>query len=163
MVCNIDRVVEQARTLDGLKVRMGNKRTKRQDDARSRIRAVGLRATGSRMATLDVVEAAHAPVSHAEVFDALAHRDLDRATVFHNLTDLADVGLLTRTHIGRTWRFEAVDAHESDHTHFVCNECGDISCLPVVDVRVKAKGVLPRALANNNYTVQFSGRCDDCE
>jgi Fur family ferric uptake transcriptional regulator len=130
------------------------------------IRAKGLRSTSSRVAVLARLNAAAAPLTHSEIFDAVAHRGFDRVTVYRNLIDLTEVGLVTRSDVGdHVWRFElkrATRGHSADHPHFVCTDCGDVSCLPDVDVRVVGHASAPKALATKRVEVQIKGLCDDC-
>src|SRR3569623_1671433 len=102
------------------------------DELRSAVRAVGLRATPSRLAVLELLRSSDTPMSHGDVADRLATQAWDRATIYRNLTDLAEAGLVRRTDVGdHVWRFEAVkDAHEPGaHPHFVCTECGAVEVL----------------------------------
>lgn len=115
---------------------------------------------------LQRLEAAAGPVSHAEIAKKLAVAGYDRATVYRNLIDLVDAGLVTRTDLGdHVWRFELVRDHgkpHAAHPHFLCTDCGDVSCLPGGAVKiVRAQGV-PRAIGANNVEVQVKGRCDAC-
>src|SRR6476620_1139096 len=103
------------------------------DALRTQVRAKGLRATPSRLAVLELLRVSDAPMSHGDVADRLASQAWDRATIYRNLTDLAEAGLARRTDVGdHVWRFEAVNAdHEvAAHPHFVCTECGSVECLP---------------------------------
>jgi Fur family ferric uptake transcriptional regulator len=142
------------------------KRTDRVDELRTRIRASGLRVTAPRVAVLQRVLASHAPCSHAELAEALAPDGWDRATVFRNLTDLAEAGLLHRVDVGdHVWRFEACDEPHphsgGEHPHFVCDDCGDVQCLPNAEVRVTTSSG-PRALKTKAVEIQIKGRCDRC-
>src|SRR5262245_58722967 len=103
---------------------------KNHDELRAVVRARGLRATPSRLAVLELLRASDAPVSHGEVADRLAAHAWDRATIYRNLTDLAEAGLVRRTDVGdHVWRFEAVtEGHAVAHPHFVCTECGSVEC-----------------------------------
>jgi len=85
------------------------------DELRSAVRAKGLRATPSRLAVLQLLRASETPMSHGDVADRLATEAWDRATIYRNLTDLAETGLVRRTDVGdHVWRFEAVsDDHEA--------------------------------------------------
>jgi len=93
-------------------------------------------------------------------------RGFDRATLYRNLIDLTDAGVVTRTDLGdHVWRFELKRGegdHNAEHPHFVCTGCGDIACLPEVGVQFTASAKAPRALRSKGVTVQIKGRCDAC-
>jgi len=104
-------------------------------------------------------------MSHGEIVDALADHTWDRSTLYRNLMDLAQAGLLRRSELGdRTWRFEvACDHGHADHAaHFLCSECGAITCLPDLRVTSHDEQALPRALVQGAIEVQVQGRCDAC-
>jgi Fur family ferric uptake transcriptional regulator len=136
---------------------------KNLDELRAAVRARGLRATPSRLAVLELVRSSEKAVSHADVADRLASQAWDRATIYRNLTDLAEAGLLRRTDVGdHIWRFEAVkDEHDASHPHFVCTECGDVTCLPDLELAMR-RTKAPRALRQRQVEVQVRGLCDTC-
>jgi Fur family ferric uptake transcriptional regulator len=137
------------------------------DELRERIRASGLRVTSPRVAVLQRLLQATAPVSHGELAEALASQ-WDRATIYRNLTDLTDAGLLRRTDVGdHVWRFELRSddggAHEDNkHPHFVCDECGDVQCLPEEMVELHSSRGAPKALKGREVEIQLKGRCERC-
>ena len=137
-----------------------------RDALRERIRASGLRSTAPRVAVLACLEGADSPRSHAEICEALQGEGFDRATLYRNLVDLAEAGLLTRSDLGdHVWRFELRRegaTHEDAHPHFTCTDCGEVSCLPEVTVRIKAAENAPKAVAAASVQVQLRGRCDGC-
>lgn len=128
------------------------------------LRDAGLRKTGPRMAVLGVLERAKSPLSHADVAAALDDT-LDRATVYRNLMALTEASLVRRTDLGdHVWRFELVrefTAHETAHPHFVCTDCGTVSCMPGVTVRIDGGGAA--AVARKGFEVQLRGVCGDCD
>ena len=137
------------------------------DVLRDRIRGAGLRATSSRLAVLSSIASAGRPLSHAEVMEELGPSGRDRATLFRNLADLAEVGILHRFDPGdHTWRYELREEHdptsEGVHAHFICEDCGDLQCLPDVEVRVAPAQPAPEAIARRAVRVQISGICDVC-
>ena len=133
------------------------------DELRALVRAKGLRATPSRLAVLDLLRAKRAPMSHGDVADRLETQAWDRATIYRNLTDLVEVGLLRRTDVGdHVWRFEAIGAHASArHPHFVCTECGAVECLPELELAMR-RTKAPRALRQRQVEVQVRGLWDAC-
>jgi len=127
---------------------------------RVRIRESGLRATAGRVATYAALARARRPLAHADVVSALKEAGLDRTTIYRNLTDLTEAGLLIRRDLGHSWRFELKQEHARDHAHFVCTDCGAVACLSPVAIRVKGRA--PRAVADKAYDLQLRGICDDC-
>src|SRR5438067_13333051 len=111
-------------------------------EARDSLRGAGLRATASRVAVLQHVSAAGKPVSHADVADVLVPQGYDKSTLYRCLVELAEAGLLARLDAGdHAWRFErrrGDESHTGEHPHFVCVDCGKITCLPDVEVKISA-------------------------
>ena len=132
----------------------------------ARLRAAGLRSTAPRVSVLRHLVAAKTPVSHAELCAELKRHRLDRATIYRNLIDLADVGIVSRVDLGdHVWRFElkAKDGGHADaHPHFVCTDCGTVSCLTDVDVRIIRGKRAPKALGTKNVAIQITAKCDAC-
>jgi Fur family transcriptional regulator, ferric uptake regulator len=131
------------------------------DELRTSVRGKGLRATPSRLAVLELLRTAQVPMSHGDVADRLAGSSWDRATIYRNLTDLAEVGLVRRTDMGdHIWRFEAVSG-DHEHPHFVCTECGNVECLPEIELAIR-RAKAPRAVKQRKVEVHVRGRCDSC-
>lgn len=148
---------------------------------RDALHRAGLKSTASRIAVLGVLRASPSPLSHGELVDALAGRGFDRATLYRNLIDLTEAGLLRRIDVGdHTWRFElgraavgsAADggsaerspagARDVAHPHFVCVGCGVLTCLPDVDVRISPRAGSPRPPIADVSQVLLQGRCSAC-
>lgn len=128
------------------------------------IRETGLRATPARIATLKLLHAATSPLTHAEVSDELRDLGVDKATVFRNLNDMASAGLLRRTELGdRVWRFELVaaeDEHGSAHPHFVCVDCGTVSCMD--EIKLTAGSMRVSKEFGEVTEILLRGHCNDC-
>ena len=104
-------------------------------------------------------------MSHSEVVSALDGHTWDPSTLYRNLIDLAEVGLLRRAELGdRTWRFEVSceHGHSDQAAHFLCRECGDIACLPELVVTPSRQDSIPRALLEGQVELQVLGVCDEC-
>lgn len=134
------------------------------DSVRDEIRRKGLRATPARVTTLLTLRRATSPQTHAEVSDQVAHGGIDKATVFRNLNDLAEVGLVRRGVLGdHVWRFEAVrdvGDQPGGHPHFLCVDCGTVSCLD--DVRLTAGSLRRSAEVGEITEILLRGHCNDC-
>lgn len=127
------------------------------------IRAAGLRVTSSRLAVLERLDLSGGPLTHHELVDQLRAGPWNRSTLYRNLIDLTEAGLAKKTEIGGLMRFERAGrvnpCHE--HPHFVCIDCGEVTHLAGVVVRVEGKGE-QHAVASGNVEVQLRGVCNDC-
>ena len=128
------------------------------------LRRAGLRATPARVATLTLMTQSTKPLSHAEVSAKLADMAVDKATVFRNLNDLTSVNLLRRAELGdHVWRFEFANREghgDSSHPHFLCIDCGTVSCIDQSYVD-DAKLNLAEQVGTITEIV-FRGHCNDC-
>ena len=135
-------------------------------DARRALREAGLRVTEQRLRVYEALQKAARPMSHPEMVALLPQDGMDRTTVYRILMDLTERGLAHRRDLGdHVWRFErkhTKSGHPEGHPHFVCVDCGGVSCLPEVAVKIIASSGAPKALGTKQVEVQVKGRCDDC-
>jgi len=144
---------------------MSNKLNKVQTEVRALLKAQGMRATAQRLAVLVSLHEEKAPMTHEEVMGRLSAGLYDKASIWRVLSDLAGVGILRRMDLGdRVWRYELHDACRTvsdDHPHFLCEACGDVTCLPPLEVRGR-DGELPKALLDADFQIRISGNCGAC-
>jgi len=137
-----------------------------QDAHAVTIREAGLRVTQPRLAVLQVLEKQRGPLSHADLINALDGQGFDRVTLYRNLNDLADAGIVARTEVGdHVWRFELrkrAEAHSGIHPHFTCTDCGTVSCLPGDVVQISRSGRVPKSVREQTVEVSLRGVCDRC-
>lgn len=138
-----------------------------KDRIRHELREAGLRATPARVAVLSVLRGSTMPMTHADVAERLEDHGWDRATVFRNLVALTEVGFAIRTDVGdHVWRFEAVSdasgAEVHEHPHFLCTACGDVRCVPGIEVKLSRGAQVPKSVRSRAVEVQLKGLCDEC-
>lgn len=136
------------------------------DGAREIVRGAGLRGTPARLAVVQCLTASPRPLTHAEVSEKLADRGFDQSTIYRCLMELSEAGVLARLDLGDSIRrFERV-AHSEDHggpehPHFMCVDCGSISCL--VDYRFRLSPSQADASTVGRITeVLVKGHCRQC-
>ena len=144
---------------------MKQRKSEQSESIKLAIREAGLRATPARIATLKLLHGATSPLTHAEVAEELQDLGVDKATVFRNLNDMSTAGLLRRTELGdRVWRFELVaedEGHGAAHPHFVCVDCGTVSCMD--EIKLTAGSVRLSQQFGEVTEILLRGRCNDCE
>ena len=136
-------------------------------EIRTDIRAAGLLSSAPRIAVLERLRRARAPLSHPELTAQLVPLGFDRATIYRNLVDLADAGLVSRVEVGdHVWRYEVRGREhapgEAEHSHFVCNDCGTVSCLPEVSIAIRPAPGSRRSVVAEISDVVLKGRCESC-
>lgn len=133
---------------------------------RDRLRGAGLRCTAPRMAVLEHFETVRRLLSHGELVEALADREFDAATIYHNLIDLEGAGLVSRVNVGdNVWRFELRDQDteaEAEHPHFVCVDCGEISCLDQVRIKLSPAPGSLKSVVRRVSEILLKGQCTRC-
>ena len=133
--------------------------------AREALRQANLRSTTSRVAVLQHLATAAKPLSHADVADALVPSGYDKSTLYRCLVELADAGLLARLDAGdHAWRFELRDGEEEhgpEHPHFVCVDCGKVTCLP--DTEVKISPPKASSTVGDVTEIFLKGHCKECK
>lgn len=135
-------------------------------DLKVLLRKAGLRSTSARLAVLQQLQRATTPLSHAELAKQLVPTGLDRATVYRNLMDLAEAGIVARAELGdHVWRYEIRregHEHDAEHPHFVCIACGEVTCLTDVDVTITPVPGSKKSAIADLTEVLLKGHCGKC-
>lgn len=134
-------------------------------ELRDTLRKAGLRSTAARLSVLQALTRASTPVTHADLADQLVPQGFDKATVYRNLIDLTDAGMVSRTELGdHVWRFELRREghdHANDHAHFLCTDCGEVSCLPDVSVNISSDA--EKSKLGKVTEILLKGQCERCQ
>ena len=135
-----------------------------KDQARSILRENGLRSTGPRIAVLRELASAKKALSYSDVLERLGETDWDPATIYRNLVKLKEAGIasiVSRAEGISRYALSSGKNDEHQHPHFVCDDCGEVSCLPSeLTVSMKIEGSWSNSIAQ--AMVQLRGECPDC-
>jgi len=130
------------------------------------LKGLRVRGTAARLAVLAHMLAAPGPESHSDVSEALQPQGFDSATIYRNLIELAKLGVLSRVDLGdHRWRFEKTGnrrAGRSTHPHFICNDCGSVSCLDDADVTLSSRRGIAKDRVAEVSAITLKGRCRSC-
>ena len=131
--------------------------------ARQMLKEAKLYCTEARIAILQTLLEAARPLRQDQIARQLAHRDLNKVTIYRTLESLVAVGLVHRAFTqGRAWHFELADhcTERQCHPHFTCTNCGVTHCLTeasVPIVRIARKGFVI-----SRQQVRLEGLCPAC-
>ena len=121
----------------------------------------GLRSTPQRYAVMAFLMGRAGHPTAAEIFEAVNRVDprSSRATVYNNLRDLVEVGLVREVAMeGRAARF---DAKGTPHHHFICDRCGSVEDVDWYDVPRPAAASLGKRVLRECELI-FRGLCARC-
>lgn len=135
--------------------------------AKQALRDAALRATAARVAVMKLLGSAGTPMSHAEVVEALAEFGFDQSTLFRCLNEIADAGLVSRLDLGdQTRRFELRKAGgevEFTHPHFMCVDCGELTCMKDYSVQITPSRGPRRDKLGIVTEIMIRGHCGNCK
>ena len=122
-----------------------------------------LRQTAPRLAILQALLAAEAPLTREQIARRIGADAPNKTTIYRTLTHLIETNLVHQAYFeNRTGHYEL--AHNCGkyqcHPHFTCSECLQTKCLtetvaPVVQ--------LPRGFKMHRQQIHIEGVCPDCQ
>src|ERR1700745_3162773 len=123
--------------------------------------ASGLRSTPQRYAVMAFLMRQAGHPTAVEIFEAVNRADLrsSRATIYNNLRDLVQAGLVREVAVeGRAARF---DVKGMRHHHFICDRCGKVEDIAWYDVARPASRSLGKRVLRECELI-FRGLCTQC-
>lgn len=131
------------------------------------LRAVQLRCTAARIAVLQQLSGHGMPMSHGEVTDTLSQFGFDQSTIYRSLNELSDTGIISRLELGdqiRRFELRSGDSKsELEHPHFMCVDCGKVSCLSDFSVQVQPNKGTHRHAFGEITEILIRGHCATCQ
>ena len=109
---------------------------------------------------LEYLKATKAHPTPEQIFDDLreAHPELGIATVYRNLKALHAQGLIKKLNVGEV--ADRYDADISNHYHFLCESCGDVSDLYEDDLDIVFK--TDKKMKIKSHELYVYGICTKC-
>jgi len=95
------------------------------------LKRAGLQKTAQRLAVLDILNRAEAPLTAADVFQQLPEtQKINRVTVYRILSSYTQSGIVREFTSKRGIHYyERVEPGKYAHPHFNCRACGAMICL----------------------------------
>ena len=101
------------------------------------------------------------------VVEALADFGFDQSTLFRCLNEIADAGLASRLDLGdQTRRFElrrTSGGVEVTHPHFMCIDCGELTCMKDFSVQITPSRGPRRNKLGTISEILIRGHCGNCK
>ena len=120
----------------------------------------GLKRTKLRVALLHYLVSAKPAQSYSDIKQALG-ANVDRSTLYRNLTAFEQVGILHRIeHDGVTkYAFGKAHEHGLNHAHFICEECETVYCMEEL---TPLQFSVPKGFKTQKVQTIIRGICADC-
>ena len=123
-----------------------------------------IRLTPQRIAILDVLRSTESHPDASWVYDEVRKRmpHISLATVYRNLTRLAEAGLIAKLELeGQVSRW---DARTQAHSHIICSRCGRVVDIAPVSLTEKVRDLITATSGfyMEEYSLTCYGRCPAC-
>lgn len=122
------------------------------------------RNTIQRAIILETVRKMHSHPTAEEVYAAVVanHPNISRATVYRNLKQLSEAGMISR--IETPGSADHFDGDPPDHYHVRCTQCRklfdvEMDYMPNLEQSIRD----PRGFRFNGYDLVFRGTCPQCQ
>lgn len=125
-----------------------------------------LSITDSRVRILELFLSQNGALAHGDIEKRTGER-FDRVTVYRTLHSFLNKGIIhTIPTADNSIRYAlckencAEGHHQDNHVHFVCDDCGNTTCLDEVTI---PQIVLPQGFVPKQVEMVVSGKCKTCE
>ena len=128
---------------------------------RQRLDASGVKFTTQRYCVMAFLMETDGHPTAVEIFDGVNRLDprSSRATIYRNLRDLVDAGLVREVAVeGRSARFDVKGAR---HHHFICDRCGEVEDTEWFDVPKPPASAIGTRVVRECELI-FRGLCTNC-
>ncbi len=133
------------------------------NDLLLKLKNTGLKNTPSRKAILETFIDHHGPHTAEDVYKLLPKGLCDLVTVYRTLLSLEETKILRSCDFGdRTMRFELAADDESHHHHLVCIDCKKIDIIDDEELELIDRFAAKRGYTNIKHSLEFFGKCPDC-
>ena len=123
-----------------------------------------VKKTTPRISIIQALQQNEHPLSEAEIKEMLG--DLyDRITFYRNAQTLMEAGILHRIIIDNIHikyalnKCEKDHCHHTNHVHFYCRKCDEVSCLKEIEIKSK----VPKGYVPEEVDVLIRGICPLCQ
>lgn len=129
------------------------------------LKNAGLRVTPARVLLLKILAKATKPISGADVLKTKQGHDLDKVTVYRNLSAMHKAGVLSRIELGTKDTLYELQIKHGHHHHIVCLECSEIesfeSCA-MKDIVKQIKNQSTKFAQITDHSMELFGKCHQC-
>ena len=133
-------------------------------DITAELRSRSFRATQGRVRLLELLNAAHTPLSIREIRRRWRGKRVDQATLYRTLTDLAQSGMVRQLDLNSGIVHFEYTPDSPHHHHIVCTSCGRIedinTCSTEITHTVLRKSSHFKTISSHN--LEFFGLCSKC-
>lgn len=139
---------------------------KLQTDSRyaKQLRDAGFKATSSKIELLSILANSKEPLAVGTIFSSFKSTKPDMATVYRSLKELHLKGLIRQINLQHSHAHYEY-TRDTDHHHFVCNDCGLVEDIKNCDLSPVVKKALKESKffkEVSDHSFELFGRCKGC-
>lgn len=135
-------------------------------DATQLLKSQGLRRTPQRLQLIETLSRQKKPLSAEELHRGLKSAACDLATVYRNLLQLEEKGLVLKTFFSDQIARYSLSSPQSDHGHahhIECRKCHQLTPLDLCVVEQQIKSLEKMGFRSITHRLEFSADCPSCQ
>lgn len=124
----------------------------------------GIKPTRNRVCVAKYLYDQEQPVTAPDMLDAIQKQvSLNKVTLYRILDLFEAQGLVLKHRADdRTFRYCLKESEQAAHCHFLCTECGAMSCVSPETVGIDPGLIKSTQYQISNVEIRIDGRCDTC-
>ncbi|MCD6254867.1 MAG: transcriptional repressor [Deltaproteobacteria bacterium] len=125
----------------------------------------GISPTPLRLAVLELLVSEKRSFTPEEILNCVsAKMSINKVTVYRILERLLKAGLIRRLSIGRPFRYEIAGKGHKVHPHLICNSCGKIECLDLLEFTSIISSLCKLyGIESEGVEIYIKGICKKCQ
>jgi len=126
------------------------------------LNSVKLRQTQPRVAILEILLKANAPVTQEQIARQIGETAPNKTTIYRTLMHLVEKNVVHEAYLQERTQYYELAHHCGEHQchpHFTCSQCQKTQCLPQVAMPLVQ---LPKGYIMQRQQVRVEGICSNC-
>lgn len=136
------------------------KKNSKSIDAKAILKEAGFSATSTKLKLIEIFSNSNSPLSSIDLKELI--QDVDESTIFRNLKQFTEAGLLTEINIENGFKRFELTPKGHHHHHIKCNDCGKIDTIDICALNAFTKQLKKLGYKNISHKFEFFGTCKTC-
>lgn len=125
----------------------------------------GIKPTKNRMVVVEYLNGVNHPVTAPDMLEYLQQQSSINKVTLYRILDLFEAQGVVIKHRAddRSFRYCLKESEQSAHCHFLCTECGKMTCMDMDHIALNPEYIQQTGYQVSNIEIRIDGKCQDCQ